>query len=60
MLGGSLSEQALSGQDYVTTQRTVDIPTGVTRVPVEIPILAVSNLAQWNPSIEAGIVLTKT
>lgn len=36
------AEQALSGQDYVTTQQTVDMVTGVTRVPVEIPILAVS------------------
>ena len=35
-------EQAVSGQDYVAQQSTVDMRDGITRVPVEITVLAVS------------------
>ena len=35
-------EQAVSGRDYVALQSTVDMTDGVTQVPVEITILAVS------------------
>ena len=35
-------EQAVSGRDYVALQSTVDMTDGVTRLPVEVTILAVS------------------
>ena len=39
-------EQAVSGRDYVALQSTMDMTDGVTRLPVEITILAVSKMLQ--------------
>ena len=36
-------EQAVSGRDYVALQSTIDMIDGVTRLPVEVTILAVSS-----------------
>ena len=36
------SRQAVSGRDYVAVQATVDMMSGVTRVPVEVAVLSVS------------------
>ena len=36
-------EQAVSGRDYVALQSTIDMTDGVTRLPVEVTILAVSS-----------------
>ena len=37
-----MTRQAVSGRDYVAVQSTVDMMTGVTRVAVQVAVLAVS------------------